>query len=66
MNKLYKVSSDGKVAVDPLVQFYPIDSVPTGLKVQLLTDGGVTVYGIIEKASSTSGYQGWRPVPSNG
>lgn len=63
MNDLFKLNMDGTVAIDPYVSFYSIDTAPTGVKVQLLTVGGVATYGVIATPAEMEFYLGWRPVP---
>ena len=61
MTVLYTLNADRTVAVDPFVRFYSMATCPKNVKVQLLTDGGVAVYG--EISGDKTGYAGWRPVP---
>lgn len=60
---MYKVSSDGSTAVDTQVSFYPIDSCPLRLKVQLLSHGGTSTYSCIKQDKDREMFLGWRPVP---
>lgn len=56
-----KLAADGKVAVDPHYYWQPLDTCPVSAKVQLLTVGGVAVYGQYIKGQQ--GYLGWAPLP---
>lgn len=61
---LFRLNFDRTVAIDTQVSFYPIDDCPMGVKVQLLTIGGVATYGIINHPKDADSFQGWRPVPA--
>lgn len=57
--------ADG-VAVDPNYRWLPMDECPIGVKVQLLTKGGIATHGRIGHLlgqSSPHEYSGWTPVP---
>lgn len=59
--KTIKISSD-RVAVVDLEYFWrPLESCPASAKVQLLTTGGVAVYG--HYSQGQKGYLGWAPLP---
>ncbi len=63
--ELYRLNADSTVAIDNHVSFYPMESCPTKVKVQLHTIGGVAVYGILgSDPIERQNYQGWRPIPS--
>lgn len=64
MTTLYKLNSDRSVAVDINVSFYDMESCPFNAKVQLLTEGGIAIYGRLKFANDKHAYKGWRPVPS--
>lgn len=49
------------VAVDHAYFWQPMQSCPTGVKVQLLNDSGVAVYGTWDGKSKF--WQGWAPLP---
>ncbi len=51
------------VAVDKANSFRPMDTCPTGVKVQLLNPGFVAVYGSIGEGMRKS-FRGWAPLPS--
>lgn len=62
---LFRLNHDRTVAIDNEVSFYPMGSCPTGVKVQLHTEGGVAIYGVIkEQEDAQTTYLGWRPVPA--
>lgn len=56
-----KLSADRTVAVDPSYFWQPLDTCPLSVKVQLLTTGGVAVYG--QYTQGSKGYVGWAPLP---
>lgn len=61
----YYVTADG-VAVDPNYHWRPMSCCPVGVKVQLLTKGGIATHGRIGHClgqSSPHEYEGWTPVP---
>ena len=61
----YYVTGD-RVAVDPDYHWRPMDTCPIGVKVQLLTKGGIATHGRLGHtlgSSSPHEYQGWTPVP---
>lgn len=60
----YKLNAERTVAIDLYVRFYPIETCPTGVKVQLLTIGGIAIYGRLSSIQGSESYQGWRPVPA--
>lgn len=59
----FNLNRDGTVAIDTLVSFYSMEDCPLGVKVQLLTLGGVAVYGVVNTKKDANNMQGWRPVP---
>jgi hypothetical protein len=56
-----KITSDKVAAVDQDYFWRPLHTCPLSAKVQLLTEGGVAVYG--QYAPGTGGYVGWAPLP---
>jgi hypothetical protein len=56
-----KVTGDGAAAVDQDYFWQPLSTCPLSAKVQLLTAGGVAVYGQYSKGQK--GYKGWAPLP---
>ena len=56
-----KITSDKAAAVDQNYFWQPISTCPLSTKVQLLTVGGVAVYG--QYSSGSLGYLGWAPLP---
>lgn len=56
-----KVTGDGAAAVDQDYFWQPLSTCPLSAKVQLLTTGGVAVYGQYGKGQK--GYKGWAPLP---
>jgi hypothetical protein len=56
-----KLTSDKAAAVDQTYYWRRLDSCPLSAKVQLLTAGGVAVYG--QFSPGTKGYLGWAPLP---
>ena len=58
----YTINKDN-VAVDTEVSFYRMDDCPLGVKVQLLNQGGVAIYGVVNTRKDASSLQGWRPLP---
>jgi hypothetical protein len=50
------------VAVDRGVQWQPMSTCPTGVKVQLLGDGDVATYGSWDGKNTF--WKGWAPLPS--
>ena len=62
---MYRLNHDNTVAIDTEVSFYPMESCPINVKVQLHTKGGVAIYGTITNNEvGAKLYQGWRPVPA--
>lgn len=57
-----EVSTHRRVAVDQGYFWRPLGTCPTGIKVQLLTDGGVAVYGLYSTRSE--GFVAWAPLPN--
>jgi len=55
------LSNSQPVKVDPSYKWQPIESCPKGVKVQLLTKGGVAVHG--HWTGNKEHYIGWTPVP---
>ena len=56
-----KITSDRAAAVDQDYFWRPLDTCPLSAKVQLLTAGGVAVYG--HYSPDQTGYIGWAPLP---
>lgn len=56
------LTNDKSAAVDQDYFWRPLDSCPLGTKVQLLTRGGIAVYGQYI-ANARSLYLGWAPLP---
>jgi hypothetical protein len=56
-----KITSDRAAVVDQDYFWRPLHTCPLSAKVQLLTEGGVAVYG--QYAPGTGGYLGWAPLP---
>ena len=56
-----KVTNDKAAAVDQDYYWRSLDTCPLSVKVQLLTRGGVAVYGQYHRGAS--GYVGWAPLP---
>ena len=54
-------TADASVVVDHNYYWQPIETCPIGAKVQLLTDGGIAVYGKLTPKST--GFEGWAPLP---
>ena len=55
------LNSDGTVAVDPDYFWRPMHTCLRGVKVQLLGDGGVAIYGTYDGKDLF--WQGWAPLP---
>lgn len=60
MTEPYTLSRGRTVAVATEVFLQPMDTCPIGVKVQLLTVGGILVYGTWRREPH---YVGWAPVP---
>lgn len=56
-----KLNNDRSAAVDQDYFWRPLASCPLSAKVQLLTEGGVAVYG--QCSPGQRGYLGWAPLP---
>lgn len=56
-----KITSDKAAAVDQEYFWRPLETCPVSAKVQLLTTGGVAVYGHYVRGQR--GYLGWAPLP---
>jgi hypothetical protein len=56
-----KITSDRAAAVDQDYFWRPLHTCPLSAKVQLLTEGGVAVYG--QYSPGFGGYLGWAPLP---
>lgn len=54
--------SDNVVAVDHGYTWQPMTTCPRGVKVQLLNEGGVAIYG--NWYGNETFWQGWAPLPS--
>ena len=57
-----KLNATKTVAVSTDVYWLEMDSCPIGVKVALLGEGGVALFGIYRKGDE--GWQGWSPVPA--
>ena len=55
------LNADGTVAVDPEYFWRPLDTCPRSVKVQLLGEGGVAVYGMYDGHDKFWKY--WAPLP---
>lgn len=55
-----KITTDGAAAVDQDYFWIPIDSCPHGVKVQLLSQGGVAIHGHYYGGKF---YTHWTPLP---
>jgi hypothetical protein len=55
-----KLNSDKTVAVSMSWEWQPMETCPRGVKVQLLTEHGVAIYGVYRGGP---GHLGWAPVP---
>lgn len=55
-----KITNDKAAAVHQGFFWQPLETCPLSVKVQLLTTGGVAVYG---RFSNQKGYVGWAPLP---
>ena len=55
-----KITNDKAAAVDDEYHWRPLETCPLSVKVQLLTTGGVAVYG---QFSGQPGFLGWAPLP---
>lgn len=55
------VSTYKRVAVDQAYYWQRLETCPLGNKVQLLTEGGVAVYGTYSKGG---GFKAWAPLPN--
>jgi hypothetical protein len=56
-----KLTNDKAAAVDQDYFWRPLHTCPLSAKVQLLTAGGVAVYG--QYQPGVGGYVGWAPLP---
>ena len=56
-----QLNSDGTVAVDPEYFWRPLATCPRSVKVQLLGEGGVAVYGMYDGQDSF--WKFWAPLP---
>lgn len=57
----YKLNSEGSAAVALDYYWQPMHTCPRGVKVQLLNEGGVAVYGQYKVGEDL--WQGWAPMP---
>lgn len=55
------LTNDKAAAVDQGYYWRPLETCPLSVKVQLLTRGGVAVYGQYHRGAE--GYLGWAPLP---
>lgn len=59
-----KLDNTKTAYVDDSYFWKPIDTAPLGAKLQLLTEGGVAIHGILTARDRASGhYRGWTPLP---
>jgi hypothetical protein len=56
-----KINYEKTVAIDVGYFWQPLDTAPSGVKVQLLTKFGIAVYGQYRKGDRD--YVGWAPLP---
>lgn len=56
-----KLTSDKAAVVDSAYYWRSLETCPLSAKVQLLTAGGVAVYG--QYSPGQKGYLGWAPLP---
>lgn len=56
-----KLTNDKSTAVDQDYFWRPLHTCPLSAKVQLLTQGGIAVYG--QYSPGAPGYLGWAPLP---
>lgn len=56
-----QLTTDRSAAVDRDYYWRPLETCPLSVKVQLLTAGGVAVYG--QYSAQQTGYLGWAPLP---
>jgi len=62
----YEVSSNKEVCTDPEQKFiYDLDAAPKGQKLQLLTSGGIAIYGNMPPVvgGKSYGIWAWHPLP---
>lgn len=52
--------NNSKVAVDQDYYWLPMETCPRGVKVQLLNEGNVAIYGVY---NGTGNWNGWAPLP---
>lgn len=57
-----RLTSDGAAAVDHSYYWRRMETCPLGTKVQLLTDGGVGIYGLVFTHTRAC-FRGWAPLP---
>lgn len=57
-----RLTNDRAAAVDHDYHWRHMDACPLGAKVQLLTEGGVAIYGLVSN-KTRSEYLGWAPLP---
>lgn len=59
-----RLDSTKEAMVDPDYHWRRIDEAPLGVKVQLLTEGGVAIHGSLTAGSRAAGhFRGWTPLP---
>lgn len=61
MSAAFKLTSDQSTAVATDYFWQPLSTCPEGAKVQLLTIGGVAIYGQYRRGETF--YQAWAPCP---
>jgi len=57
----FKVNTDKTAVVSTEYFWQPLETCPLSAKVQLLTQGGISVYGQYSKGQP--GFLGWAPLP---
>ena len=59
-----RLDSTKTAFVDDAYFWRPISDAPLGAKLQLLTEGGVAIHGVLTARDKASGfYVGWTPLP---
>lgn len=59
-----RLDSTRTAMVDDSYFWQPIRTAPLGVKLQLLTDGGVAIHGKLTNRDRAAGfYKGWTPLP---
>lgn len=56
--------NNDRVAIDPNYFWRPMADCPVGVKVQLLTKGGIAIHGTVTSRDiRLLGFEGWTPIP---